>query len=103
MDAISRDHDVGFGGSAVGEQDPGLVAGLLETRGAMAGMHHAIGQCLCQQFNEIGAMHAEGRIPSGRIRDLHGGDRRAVMAEIMRAGADPGAEFLHRRLQADTI
>ena len=48
-------------------------------------------------------MHAEGRIPAGSIRHLHGGDRRAVMTEIMRAGADPGAEFLHRRLQADAL
>ena len=32
-----------------------------------------------------------------------GGNRRAVMAEIMRAGADPGAGLLDRRPKADAL
>src|SRR5262249_28521841 len=59
--------------------------------------------CLGKKCEEIAAMHAEGRIPAGGIRDLHGGDGRPVMAKIRRAGADPRAVALHRRLKTDPL
>ena len=65
MDSVGRNDDVGFRRRTVGEQHPRLVLALLKAGGAMAGVHDAIRQRLRQQFDQIGAMHAEGRVPSG--------------------------------------
>ena len=40
--------------------------------------------------------------PDG-VRHLHRRDRRAVVAEVMRAGADPRAPSLDRRAEADPL
>ena len=44
-------------------------------------------------------MHAEGRVPARGVRHLDRGDRRAVLAKIVRTGADPGAPLLNCLVQ----
>ena len=56
-----------------------------------------------QQFDKVGAVHAERRVPARGVRHLHRRDRRSVMAEVMGAGSDPRAPFLHRRSQSDPL
>ena len=48
-------------------------------------------------------MHAEGRVPARGVRHLDRGDRRAVVAEIVRTVADPGAPSFHRCSEADPL
>ena len=57
-------------------------------------------QGIGQHIDEVGAVHAEGRVPARGVRHLHRRDRRAVVAEVARTRADPRAPFLHRRFQA---
>ena len=103
VDAVGGDDDVGFGRCAVGERHPGRVAVLLEFAAAMSGKHRSRRQGGGQHVDKVGAVHAEGRVPAGGVRHLHRGDRRAVVAEVMRVPADPRAPFLHRRLQSDPL
>ena len=56
-----------------------------------------------EEIDEVGAVHAEGGVPARRVGDLHRRDRRAVVAEVMRLRADPGAPFLHRGAEADAL
>src|SRR5262245_38843355 len=42
-------------------------------------------------------MHAEGGVPARGVRYLDRGDRRAIVAKIMRTMADPGAASFHLR------
>ena len=69
----------------------------------VAGMHDACRQRLGQEFDEVGAVHAEGGVPAGSVRHLHRRDRRPVVAEILRAGADPRAPLLDRGAQAHAL
>ena len=48
-------------------------------------------------------MHAEGGVPARRVRHLDRGDRRAVVAEIMRTVADPGAPSFHLTSKAHPL
>ena len=48
-------------------------------------------------------MHSERGVPAGRVRHLDRRDRGPVMAEVMRAGADPGAPFLDQVSQAHPL
>ena len=56
-----------------------------------------------QHFDEVGAMHAEGRVPARGVRHLDRRDRRAVVAKIVRTVADPGAPLLHRRSETHAL
>ena len=64
---------------------------------AMAGVHSAGRQRFGQELDQVGAMHAEGRVPARGIRHLHRRDRRAVVAEIMGVRADARTPLLNRR------
>ena len=97
VDAVGGDDNVGLGGGAVGEADAGDVAVLLEADGAVAGVDDAGGQVGGEEIDEVGAVHAEGRVPARGVGDLHRRDRRAVVAEVVRLRADPRAPFLRRR------
>ena len=79
---------------------PRDVAFLREARHTVAGKHYALRQPLRQELDEVGAVHAEGGIPAGSVRHLHRRDRRPVVAEILRTGADPRAVLLDRCAQA---
>src|SRR5579871_1327657 len=96
MNAVGADDDIALCASAVGERHPRCVALLREADTAMSGMHDVLGQRRGDERDEVGAMHAEGRIPAGGIRHLYRRDRCPVLTEIARRGADPGAGFLHR-------
>ena len=61
------------------------------------------GQVRGEEIDEVGAVHAEGRVPAGGVGHLHRRDRRAVVAEIVRVRADARAPFLHRRPEADAL
>ena len=69
---------------AIGEGHPRDAAVLLETGATMSGMHRAGGQGVGQHVDEVGAVHAEGRVPARGVRHLHRRDRRAVVAEVTR-------------------
>ena len=56
-----------------------------------------------QQVDEVGPVHAEGRVPAGGVRHLDRGDRSAVVAEVVRVPADPCARFLDGALQSDPL
>ena len=82
VDAIRSDHDLGLGAGAVGELDAGQLAFLLEADGTVAGVHDACGQVGGEEIDEVGAVHAEGGVPAGAVRDLDRSDRRPVMTKI---------------------
>jgi hypothetical protein len=103
VDAVGGDDNVGFGGGAVGKRNAGNVAGLLKGSRAVAGVHDAGGQRGGEEIDEVGAVHPEGGVPARRVGHLHGRDGGAVVAEVMRAGADPRAPLLHRRSQAHPL
>ena len=103
MDAVGGDDDVGFGRSAIGERHPGRGAVLLESDAAMSGMDQACGQRGGQHIDEVGAVHAERRVPARGVRHLYRRDRRAVVAEVTGIRADPRAPFLHRRFQPNPL
>src|SRR5579863_1725738 len=94
MDAVRADDDIGFHASAIGKRHPGDVVVLIETGAAMPGMHNALGQGRSQHLDEIGAVHSEGGVPAGGIRDLDWRDRRSVVAEITGVMADKGSGLL---------
>lgn len=56
-----------------------------------------------EELHEIGAMHAEGGVPPGGIRHLHGRDLGAVGAEVARVAADASAEPRHLAAEADAL
>ena len=91
MYSVGGNHNVGLGGGAVGKFDAGYVVGLLEADGAVAGMDDPGGQVGSKEIDEVGAVHAKGRVPAGGIRHLHRGDRRAVVAKVVGAGTDSRA------------
>ncbi len=68
MDAVGANDDIGLRGAAIGERHAGLVAVLFEAGAAVAGMHDARRQGLGQEFDEVGAMHAECRVPARGVR-----------------------------------
>ena len=67
---------------AIGERQPRGIAVLLKAAAAMPGLHRSGRQGICQHVDEVGAVHAEGRVPARGVRDLHRRDRRAVVAEV---------------------
>src|SRR5436190_24038113 len=91
MDSVGGNHHVGLGSGAVGKFDAGSIGGLLEADGTMAGMDDPGRQVGSKEIDKIGAVHAEGRVPTGGIRHLHWGDRRAVVAKVAGAGTDSRA------------
>ena len=103
VDAVGGNHDVGLGGCAVGESDAGYVAVLLEANGAVAGVDDAGGQVGGEEIDEVGAVHAEGRVPAGGVGHLHRGDRRAVVAKVAGARTDPRAPFLDGGAEAHAL
>ena len=56
-----------------------------------------------QYLDEVGAVHAEGGVPARGVGDLHRRDRRAVMAEVVRARPNPRAALFHRRSEAHPL
>src|ERR1700682_2571766 len=103
MDTVRGDDDIGLGGRAIGERDPGGVAVLLKAAAAMSGMYRSRRQSLGQHVDEIGAMYPEGRVPARGIRHLTRRDRRAIVAEVAGLAADPRSPLLHRRFQSDPL
>ena len=82
MDAVGGDDDVAFDNGAVGKHDAGARAVLFETGAAVSGMNDFFRQRARQDVDQVGAVHAEGRVPARGIGDLHRRDRRAVITEI---------------------
>ena len=76
---------------------------LLKGDAAMAGVHHVRGQPLGQHGDEIGAVHAECRVPARRVRHLDRRDRGPVLAEVPGIRPNPGTPFLHGRTQPDPL
>src|SRR5262245_14121123 len=54
-------------------------------------------QRMREECDKVGAMHAERGVPTRGIRNLDRRDRRPVVAEVARSGADPGSPSLHCR------
>ena len=79
------------------------LARLLETDGAMRAADQARGQGRGEEFDQVGAVHAERGIPTGRVGHLDRSDGCAVVTEVMRLGADPRAPFFHRGAEADAL
>ena len=50
-----------------------------------------VGSAAGQDFDKVGAVHSECGVPARRVRHLHRRNGRAVVTEILRTGADPGA------------
>ena len=96
VNAVRTDHDIAFGNGAVGERHPRDFAMPLKAGAAVIRVHHAGRQGLGQHVDQIGAVHAVGRVPARRIRDLNAGDDVAVVVEVARIVADLGAPFLDR-------
>ena len=65
MDAIGGDDDVGFRNSAIGERYPCAIAVLRKPAAAMSGMNRSMRQGRGQHVDEVGPVHAEGRVPAG--------------------------------------
>jgi len=103
VDAVGGDHDVGLDAGAVGEFDAGPLVVLLAADGTVAGMHGPDGQMGGEEIDEVGAVHAEGRVPAGAVRHLDRRDPRPVMTEIRRRRPDPRAPFLDRRPEAHAL
>ena len=103
MDAIGANNDIGLRRRAVGERYPRDIAALFIADAAMAGMNDAGRQRFRQELDQIGAMHAECRVPSRRIRHLHRRNRRAVVAEILGVAADARAPLLNGWPQPEAI
>ena len=61
------------------------------------------GRAPARHLDEVGAMHAECRVPARGVRHLDRRDGRSVLAKIPRGGADPGSAFLDRRSQSDPL
>ena len=101
MDAVRRDHHVALRDRAVREAHSRNVAVLRKAARAMAGVHDAGRQGARQDVDEIRAMHAEGGVPAGGVRDLHRRDLRAVVAQIARVAADARAYVLDRPGEPD--
>ena len=95
MDAVGCNDDVAFDDHAVGERHTRDVTSLLEAYAAMSRAHHAWRQSARQHLDQVGAVHAERGVPACGVRHLNRGYRRAVMAEIVRTVADPGAPSFH--------
>ena len=86
VDAVGRHHNIGLGSGAVGERDARCGARLARSRRRDG----RCGRCPSgrfggEQIDEVGTVHAEGGVPAGRIGHLHRRDRRAVVAEVVRA------------------
>ena len=103
VDSVGGNHDVGLGGGAVGEFDAGHVAVLLEADGTVAGMDDPGGQVGGEEIDEVGAVHAKGRVPAGGVRHLHRGDRRTVVAKVAGARTDSRAPFLDGGPETHTL
>ena len=103
VDAVGADHDLGLGGGAVRESDARELAVLLEADRAVAGVHASGGQVCREELDEVGAVHAEARVPPVGVRHLDRGDRRPVVAKIRRARAHPRAPSFHGWPEADPL
>ena len=99
VDAVRRDDDVAFGTAPLAN----------DTRATSPVCSKPVPRCPVrttpdgnaprQHLDEIGAMHAERGVPARGVRHLDRGDRRAVVAKIMRTVADPGAASFDLMLQ----
>lgn len=69
----------------------------------MATADNASGEGCGEEVDEVGAMHAEGGVPTGRVGHLHRGDRRAVVVEVVRVRADARTPLLDRWTEADAF
>ena len=65
VDAVRGDDDVGFDNSAIRKRHPGYIAVLRKAGGTVSGMHNSGRQGSGEEFNEVGAVHAECRVPTG--------------------------------------
>ena len=64
MNAVGADDDVGFRDRAIGEFHPRDFAILLARDATVPGMHDAFGEGGGEKVDEVGAVHAEGRVPA---------------------------------------
>jgi len=85
------------------EADAGGVAALREAGGAVAAVDDAARQIAGEEIDEVGAVHAVGRVPARRVGDLHRRDRLAVVAEVVRLRADQRAVFFRGGAEADAL
>ena len=63
----------------------------------MVGMDDPAGQVGREKIDEVGAVHAKGRVPDEGVRHLHWRDRRTVVQKLVRAGTHPRAPCSRRR------
>ena len=61
------------------------------------------GEVGSEEIDEVGAVHAKGRVPAEGVRHLHRGDGRAIVAKVVRARTDSCAPFLDGGPEAHTI
>src|SRR6516164_5480815 len=98
MNAVGSNDDI-----AIGERHVRAIADLLNANTTMPGAHHALRQRRGQYLDEVSAVHPECRVPAQRVGDLNRSDRRAVVAEIMRADANSSAPLLYRWSKANPL
>ncbi len=103
VDAIGADDDIGLGDRAVGEPDTCHVAVLVERRqrGDRCGRCRREGGRRGNRRDRRDACRST--LASRRHRHLHRRDRRPVVAEVERAGADARAPLLDRRTEAHAL
>ena len=62
--SVGGNHNFGLGRGAVGEFDAGYVAFLLGADSTVAGMDDPGGQIGSEEIDQVGAVHAKGRVPA---------------------------------------
>ena len=103
MDAVCRDHQPTLDNSAIGERHSRRILVLFEADATVSGMHHIRRQGLRQYLHEIGAMHAERRVPACRIRHLNRSDRRPVLPKVPGSRTNPGSQPFDRRQEPKAL
>src|SRR5262245_18347666 len=103
MNPVARDDDVAVNHCAVGECNPCRAVILYEAGATVAGVHHVWTECACELFDKIGAMHPECGVPARSVGHLDRRDRCPVMAEVMRAGTNPGSMLLDQGPQSHPL
>src|SRR5262245_1825624 len=103
MNPVTSYNDVALDGDAVDERNAGCVVILREAGAAVPGMYDLRIQFAREQLDKIGAMHPECGVPARRVGHLDRRDWGAVMAEVMRAGADPRSVRLDQWSQSHSL